>query len=454
MSNTNKTNFTCRDKYFNYGSYLRSRGYDKEFCNLVNDIQSGNIPIGPIIPGSCPSTTTTINNNVTINECPTLANSGILNITGGDIGLSTTTTDNLSTLLIKSNNFSLQSNKGIKNLGPIIQVTDCSHINYFGAGGHVFAGGIGDCSANVVIKGDLTVDNFASIYDLSVVNVLTIGTGTTYIDTSNVNTTNVNAENISSTIEISGNHLQINDISCVGNIEITGSGVFIGDISSSQFVDLSNAVSSNTQDILDLSGTISNYDISFSTTDLSTTNLNVSGDISFTKNPIITNTVDTIPRSLSSFGETMTVIDTSSNTTYLVGQHEISFNNIIYSNVDNSANIFANSIIDFSNNQSYFKNSILEVYYSVPANFSNPADAFTVSFKEVGGSQELFLDTRSVGNGLGERTIVFGPQTFVFTPSSPDISYIGKQWNLNYDISGGPITTSNGRLTIKQKSLI
>ena len=130
MSNTNKTNFTCRDKYFNYGSYLRSRGYDKEFCNLVNDIQSGNIPIGPIIPGSCPSTTTTINNNVTINECPTLANSGILNITGGDIGLSTTTTENLSTLLIKSNNFSLQPNKGIRNLGPIIQVTDCSHINY------------------------------------------------------------------------------------------------------------------------------------------------------------------------------------------------------------------------------------------------------------------------------------------------------------------------------------
>ena len=229
------------------------------------------------------------------------------------------------------------------------------------------------------------------------VNVLTIGTGTTYIDTSNVNTTNVNAENISSTIEISGNHLQINDISCVGNIEITGSGVFIGDISSSQFVDLSNAVSSNTQDIvdlsnivsinqsnilinknniivntdtitdlsnsvsintqdiLDLSGTISNYDISFSTIDLSTTNLNVSGDVSFTKNPIITNIVDTIPRSLSSFSETMTVIDTSSNTTYGIGQHDISFNNIIYSNVDNSANIFANSIIDFSNNQSYLK---------------------------------------------------------------------------------------------------
>ena len=214
MSNTNKTNFTCRDKYFNYGSYLRSRGYDKEFCNLVNDIQSGNIPIGPIIPGNCPLTTTTINNNVTINECPTLANSGILNITGGDIGLSTTTTDNLSTLLTNSDNFSLQPNNGIKNLGPIIQVTDCSHINYFGAGGHVFAGGNTDCSANVVIRGDLTVDNFATIYDLSVVNVLTIGTGTTYIDTSNVNTTNVNAENISSTIEISGNHLQINDISC------------------------------------------------------------------------------------------------------------------------------------------------------------------------------------------------------------------------------------------------
>ena len=337
MSNTNKTNFTCRDKYFNYGSYLRSRGYDKEFCNLVNDIQSGNIPIGPIIPGNCPSTTTTINNNVTINECPTLANSGILNITGGDIGLSTTTTDNLSTLLIKSNNFSLQPNKGIKNLGPIIQVTDCSHINYFGAGGHVFAGGIGDCSANVVIKGDL----------------------------------------------------------------------------------------------------------------------NVSGDVSFTKNPIITNIVDTIPRTLSTFGETMTIIETISGG-YSVGQHDISFNSVIYSNVDNSANIFANSIIDFSNNQSYFKNSILEVYYSVPVNFlSGGTDtALTVSFKEIGGSEELFLDTRSIRNQLGLRTVVFGPQSFIFTDSSPDISYLGKQWNLNYDVSGSLINTNNGRLTIKQKSLI
>ena len=96
----------------------------------------------------------------------------------------------------------------------------------------------------------------------------------------------------------------------------------------------------------------------------------------------------------------------------------------------------------------------MEVYYSVPAEFSNQADAFTVSFKEVGGSQELFLDTRSVGNGLGERTIVFGPQTFVFTSGSPDITYIEKRWNINYDISGGPLTTNNGRLTIKQKSLI
>ena len=40
--------FTCRDRYFNYGSYLRSRGYDKEICNLIVAIEQGQIPIGPI----------------------------------------------------------------------------------------------------------------------------------------------------------------------------------------------------------------------------------------------------------------------------------------------------------------------------------------------------------------------------------------------------------------------
>ena len=42
--------YTCRDTYFNYGSYLRSRGSDKEICNLVTAIENGSINLGSVQP--------------------------------------------------------------------------------------------------------------------------------------------------------------------------------------------------------------------------------------------------------------------------------------------------------------------------------------------------------------------------------------------------------------------
>ena len=38
----------CRNTYHNYGSYLRSRGYDKEVCNLIMELQHGHVPISAI----------------------------------------------------------------------------------------------------------------------------------------------------------------------------------------------------------------------------------------------------------------------------------------------------------------------------------------------------------------------------------------------------------------------
>lgn len=159
---SNNSNYTCRETYYSYGSYLRSRGYDKEICNLVNAIEKGQIKIGPITPGNCPDNPTTINNSVTINGCPSGPNSttGILKVTGGNIG--STNIDASSTItsfLNGSKNFGIQSSTGIRNLGPIYSSTDCNHTNYFGAGNHIFAGGSnGDCSANVLIRGNLFVD--------------------------------------------------------------------------------------------------------------------------------------------------------------------------------------------------------------------------------------------------------------------------------------------------------
>lgn len=40
--------YSCRGTYYNYGSYLRSRGYDKEVCNLVSAFETGKISYGAI----------------------------------------------------------------------------------------------------------------------------------------------------------------------------------------------------------------------------------------------------------------------------------------------------------------------------------------------------------------------------------------------------------------------
>jgi hypothetical protein len=449
-------NFTCRDKYYNYGSYLRSRGYDKEICSLVTDIENGNIPIGPITPGNCGSSKPTIiEGNVTIKKCITDPSSGILRVNGGVIVDDTGGLSDTSLL-------GLQVQNGAYISGPIYQTTDCSHSNYFSAGNHIFQGGTwgNDCSTNVIINGDFSVTgdvsyNKLTVFDLSVTNVLTVGTSTTYIDTSSVITTELSAN------QIDVNTLQASEISCTGNIEITGGGKFIGDLSSVQLTDLSNSVTTNETNIADISATILGYNTSFNTQNLTVTNLidassiDISNNVNFTQNPIITNVINATHRTLVNFGETITVLDASDNLG-LAGPHDISFN-ILYSNIDNSSNIFQDNKIDFSNNQAYFENSILEVSYSVNANFSSvgPANALTVSLKEVGGSSiELFLDTRTIEAGLGARKICFGPQTFIFKNGYTDNDHIEKEWTLHYDITGGPIPSKEGRLTIKQKSLV
>lgn len=365
-------NFTCRDKYYNYGSYLRSRGYDKEICSLVTDIENGNIPIGPITPGSCPNPTT-IEGSVTITTCDGLSDTGILRVNGGDIGTSTSASP-----LSDAEKYGLQVKKGAYISGPILQTSvDCSHNNYFSAGNHIFNDpSMGCLSTNVIVHGDITATHF------------------------------------------------------------------IGDISSSEITQLINDVVDLSGVVYDLSAIIQGYDTSFNTQNLTVTN-----SVNFTKNPTIINDISGTSRTLVNFGETITILDASSNDG-LPGQQDISFN-ILYTNIDNSSAIFQDNKIDFSNNQAYFENSILEVSYSVTAKFDNQADAMTVSFKEFGGSDELFLDTRSIAKNLGPRTICFGPKIFY-----PDNTYIEKQWILNYDISGGTIATQDGRLTIKQKSLV
>lgn len=159
-------NITCRDRYFNYGSYLRSRGIDKTMCDLLKKLQSGNITIGPITPNGCGTNLPVIvKNNMRIDPCSgeTQNTTGILKITGGSIGIGDINSSaSESVFLANSVNYGLQTVTGIKSEGPIYQVTDCSHSNYFGASQHIFDGGKGgnlvDCSTNVFIRGTLNVD--------------------------------------------------------------------------------------------------------------------------------------------------------------------------------------------------------------------------------------------------------------------------------------------------------
>ncbi len=172
------SNFSCRETYSSYGSYLRSRGYDKEICNLVFGIETGKIPIGPIIPGNCgnPYAPTTINNSVNINPCPTQPLTGILTVNGGTLGsLPDSNTDPASHFLSTSEKYGIQSTHGIRSLGPIVQIADCKHSNYFAAKSHIFDGG-GDCSTNVIIRGDLQVDGSTVLLTNEIAETLTLVT--------------------------------------------------------------------------------------------------------------------------------------------------------------------------------------------------------------------------------------------------------------------------------------
>ena len=152
-------NYSCREKYFNYGSYLNSRGYDKEICNLATAIENGELKFGTFTPGSCsdPVKDNELLGNLNINPCTiaTKNTSGILKVNGGYRGDPDESNATLSDYLLQSQNYSIQGAAGLRLVnGQIFQLTDCSHSNYFGAKNHIFAAGISsseqDCSTNIL----------------------------------------------------------------------------------------------------------------------------------------------------------------------------------------------------------------------------------------------------------------------------------------------------------------
>ena len=160
------SSYTCQETYCSYGSYLRSRGYDKAICNLFNDIEAGNVKIGPIVPnGDCG---VTIDGDVTIQPCTESQGTGILKLYGGHKGKIHE--------LVHPGSLGLQAITGINLGGPFVQtgtgflqasqLHPAGNYNAFSSD-TIFTG-------NVTIQGDLEVDGSFNELSNEITETLTI----------------------------------------------------------------------------------------------------------------------------------------------------------------------------------------------------------------------------------------------------------------------------------------
>ena len=172
--------YSCRDTYFNYGSYLRSRGYDQEICNLVTAIENGQIPYGAIT--SHPGEGATIDGTLVVKQAggsvPTVdMTKGQLFNYGGSLGQPLGAAVQPSAL-------GAQLYKGLHLFGPIYQTANLSHVgtgssgytnsNVFRSQEHIFTTFNDISSTKVIIKGDLIVDGSSVTFGEEYTDMLTI----------------------------------------------------------------------------------------------------------------------------------------------------------------------------------------------------------------------------------------------------------------------------------------
>ena len=162
------SNTICRNTYFNYGSYLRSRGYDKAICSLVSDLKNGVLPIGPITPsGTCGMS---VDGDVTIYACSSSSTDGCLIASGGDPSG------------VPYDNFSIQASNGLSVVGSIYgnaytgtindDDTLYANSNTLYAENTYFMSNGGDSSHNIIVEGDISCNGTTYVQDISVNNNL------------------------------------------------------------------------------------------------------------------------------------------------------------------------------------------------------------------------------------------------------------------------------------------
>ena len=145
----------CRETYFNYGSYLRSRGYDKAICDLIDMIESGKISFGPFRPmGECNAV---ITGNLDIVPCsPNVPSAGTGGINSGMGQLWVQGGYGGTSGAAAITDLGIQSQNGLNNTGPIIQTGSSFQVNVPGGGTLIDQNYL---ESNTVLDGGLTMSD-------------------------------------------------------------------------------------------------------------------------------------------------------------------------------------------------------------------------------------------------------------------------------------------------------
>ena len=289
---------------------------------------------------------------------------------------------------------------------------------------------------------DLSVNNYASIYDLSVVNLMTVGTSTTYINTDDVsaNTMHANEIHVNDLFvqnDIGINDLSINDLS-VNNVNIYNdflvSNNLIFDGATSHDIQFNTGTSSvgrilNNGQLLvrSTNGTMvvsaaGDLDLESSQAiDLS------ANTISLNQNPEVQFSGVSNPFTLFGVAKTVMnmtpILDTLKNgtTTTLLNFPTTLQQNVFFSNYPSGTFSSGDSTINITANSNFFNNCIIEVSVSLECSFNQSADGLRCTLIDSSIIPNKFeIDTRSVAKGNPEQ-IVFGPISFYTTPYVGDI---------------------------------
>jgi hypothetical protein len=493
-------NYTCRDTYYNYGSYLRSRGFDKEVCNLFAELGKGNTNIGPIDPGNSSGDPTIINNSVVINpnENDSSKSTGTLRINGGDpenpsihamhgghfdgdviIRGNLSVSGDLEDLTPLSvheslnidtrngymgDSFSIHQSQvntegniqsmwidSSRNTGDIDSWEKSLAFSIDGPGG---TDGATDQSGHTRILRGATICNSNGSIDISYnhspgsdVALNVYGELQVYADNSGPGL--IIVDDLSAN-DISVNNIDINNLLTVSDLSVEDLSVntfaFIQDLSANDIsvnnIDINNLLTVSDLIVEDLSVN----DLSVNTfafiqdlnaNDISVNNLHVHNDIIFNKNPSVDR--GTTFGTYTNFGTAKTVISM----------------NAVPKNLDNK---HAHTILSFNKNTppTYYSNYPPDTFSDASHNIITNTDFFKNSIMEFSvsldcsfnsisnglrcvlenGANQLKIDARSI-SGLTYEKLVFGPVSYYTDSSYNDID-ISNNLNVRLERMGAP----------------